>query len=183
MLTQERATVQDLYEVPDNQKAELVNGQVVLLMPTGDAPGYAGDEIFASLRDYVKRTGRGRAVGDNKGFLVRLPHRESFSSGAAFYTGPRTGMRFFQGAPDFAAEVRSENDYGDAAEEAMAAKRADYFAAGTLVVWDVDPIAETVAVYRASAPDNPVIFHRGEIAAAEPAVPGWRMKVDDIFAA
>ena len=29
MLTQERATVQDLYEVPDNQKAELVDGQVV----------------------------------------------------------------------------------------------------------------------------------------------------------
>ena len=29
----------------------------------------------------------------------------------------------------------------------MAAKRADYFAAGTLVVWDVDPLAETVAVY------------------------------------
>src|SRR5437763_627152 len=182
MLTQERATVQDLYEVPDNQKAELVNGQVVLLMPTGDAPGYAGDEIFASLRDYVKRTGRGRAVGDNKGFLVRLPHRESFSSGAAFYTGPRTGMRFFQGAPDFAAEVRSENDYGDAAEEAMAAKRADYFAAGTRVVWDVD--LQDGAVVRKYTPENPlvpVVFRRGEAADAEPAVPGWRMPVDDLF--
>jgi len=48
------------------------------------------------------------------------------------------GMRFASGAPIFAVEVRSENDYGPAAERAMAAKRADYFACGTLVVWDVD---------------------------------------------
>ena len=42
-------------------------------------------------------------------------------------------MKFVQGAPVFAAEVRSEGDYGEAAERAMAAKRADYFAAGGLV--------------------------------------------------
>ena len=64
----------------------------------------------------------------------------------------------------------------------MAAKRADYFEAGTLVVWDVDPEAETVAVYRADAPTTPVIYGRGQEAEAEPAVPGWRMAVDRIFA-
>src|SRR5215475_6784252 len=100
--------------------------------PTGDEPGYAGDEIFAALREYSKRTKTGRAVGDNKGFRVDLPHRESFSPDAAFYTGPRAGMRFFEGAPVFAVEVRSESDYGLAAEREMRQKRADYFAAGTL---------------------------------------------------
>jgi Uma2 family endonuclease len=90
-------------------------------------------------------------------------------------------MRFIHGAPTYAAEVRSENDYGPLAEAEMARKRADYFADGTLVVWDVDPLAETVAVYEASDPLQPSIFHRGEIADAEPAVPGWRMAVDDIF--
>jgi hypothetical protein len=35
----------------------------------------------------------------------------------------------------------------------MAAKRADYFAAGTLVVWDVDVLREQVVrVYRAVFP-------------------------------
>jgi Uma2 family endonuclease len=92
-------------------------------------------------------------------------------------------MRFIEGPPKCAIEVRSENDYTPAAEAEMAAKREDYFAAGTLVVWDVDPIAETVAVYRASAPDKPDVFRNGQIADAEPAVPGWRMKVDDVFAA
>jgi Uma2 family endonuclease len=91
-------------------------------------------------------------------------------------------MRFPQGAPIFAVEVRSENDYGPRAERAMAAKHADYFACGTLVVWDVDlQSEEVVRSYKASDPEHPVIFRRGEIADAEPAVPGWRMTVDELF--
>jgi Uma2 family endonuclease len=177
-----QAGVEDLYRVPDHAKAELVNGEVVLMAPTGDEPGFAGDEIFVSLREYARRVALGRAVGDNKGFRVRLPHRESFSPDAAFYTGPPAGMRFFEGAPVFAVEVRSENDYGPAAEEAMRRKRADYFAAGTAVVWDVDLLGEEVVrVYRATAPDQPTGYRRGELAEAEPAVPGWTLPVDALF--
>ena len=77
-------------------------------------------------------------MGDNKGFRVDLPHRKSFSPDAAYYLGNPTGMKFYEGAPVFAVEVRSENDYGAMLEIEMAAKRADYFACGTLVVWDVD---------------------------------------------
>ena len=56
---------------------------------------------------------------------------------------------------------------------ALAAKRADYFAAGTQVVWDVDLLSEEVVrVYRAGAPSTPTIYRRGEVAEAEPAVPG-----------
>src|SRR3989442_1741661 len=46
-------------------------------------------------------------------------------------------MGFIQGPPTFAVEVRSESDYGPAADAQVGAKRADYFLAGTLVVWDV----------------------------------------------
>ena len=82
----------------------------------------------------------------------------------------------------FAVEVRSDGDYGPRAEREMAAKRDDYFAAGTLVVWDVDVLSEyVVRVYRASDPERATIYRRGEIAEAEPAVPGWTMAVDDIF--
>jgi Uma2 family endonuclease len=91
-------------------------------------------------------------------------------------------MRFLEGTPVFAVEVRSENDYGPAAEEKMKQKRADYFACGTLVVWDVDLLNEDVIKsYKASNPEHPVIFRRGDIADAEPAVPGWRMAVDELF--
>lgn len=176
------ATVEDLYRVPDNAKAEIVDGELALMSPTGAEPGYAGDEIFASLREYARRTKRGRAVGDNKGFIVNLPHRTSFSPDAAYYIGPSPGMRYFQGAPVFAAEVRSEHDYGARAEREIAEKRADYFAAGTQVVWDVDLLSDDVIrVYRADDPATATVYRRGEVAEAEPAVPGWSMPVDDLF--
>ena len=182
MITKTRATIEDLYNIPENGKAEIVKGELVRMSPTGGKPGYASDEIFASLREFARRTKKGRAVGDNKGFHIYLPHRESFSPDAAFYIGPDPGMKFFEGAPVFAVEVRSENDYGPQAEKAIADKRNDYFIAGTLVVWDVDLIREDVVkVYRASGPENPTIYRRGEIAEAEPAVPGWSMPVDDLF--
>jgi hypothetical protein len=38
-----------------------------------------------------------------------------------------------------------------------------------------------VRTYRADAPDRPIIFHRGDMADAEPAVPGWRFPVDELF--
>ncbi|HSK71463.1 MAG TPA: Uma2 family endonuclease [Pyrinomonadaceae bacterium] len=174
------ATIEDLYKI--KQKAEIVNGEIVLMPPTGDEPGYAEDEIFVSLHEYAKKKGFGRAIGDNKAFKVDLPNRKSFSPDAAFFTGERAGMKFFTGAPAFAVEVRSENDYGNRAEQAMAQKRADYFAAGTQVVWDVDLLSEDVVrVYRASDPENPTVYGRGEFAEAEPAVPGWKMAVDDLF--
>ena len=183
MTVKSRTTIDILYHVPEGCKAEIVNGEVVLMSPTGAAPGFAGDEIFVSLRRHVKRVKVGRAVSDNKGFHVRLPHRESFSPDAAYYIGPDPGMKFYEGAPVFAAEVRSEGDYGDSAEAALVAKRADYFQAGTLVVWDVDLLSESVVrVYRAADPEHPTVYGRTEIAEAEPAVPGWTMPVDDLFA-
>ena len=70
----------------------------------------------------------------------------------------------------FAVEVRSENDYGPNAERDIKKKIADYFAAGTRVVWDVDLLGiDVIRVYRASDPDNPTIYRRGEIAEAEPS--------------
>jgi len=177
-----QATIEDLHHVPENGKAEIVNGELRLMSPTGDSPGRAAGEIFISLRAHERRTRVGRAYGDNVGFLVSLPNRKSFSPDAAYYTGPRTGGKFLEGAPIFAVEVRSEGDYGPTAEREMAAKRRDYFAAGTQVVWDVDVLRlEVVSVYGASDPDKPKIYRRGELAEAEPAVPGWTMPVEDLF--
>jgi len=184
MITKVAATIEDLYKV--EQKAELVNGEIILMSPTGVLPGYAGDVIFASLFNYSRKRKLGRAVGDNKAFVVNLPHRQSFSPDAAYSlvtnSDRKFGMEFYKGPPVFAVEVRSKGDYGSRAERRMAAKRDDYFAAGTLVVWDVDLLSDLVVrVYRSGEPDRPTFYKRGESAEAEPAVPGWTMPVDDLF--
>ena len=112
-----RATIEDLYKVEG--KAELVNGEIVHMPPAGEDPGMAGGQIFVSLHQYASNTKRGRALPDGVGFRVNLPHRESLSPDAAYHIGQRTGMRFPEGAPVFAVEVRSENDYGPAAERTI----------------------------------------------------------------
>lgn len=182
MSTKTQATVDDLYHVPENGKAEIVNGELVLMSPTGGVPGRAAGKIFISLEQHERSVGGGYAFPDNVGFIVNLPHRRSFSPDAAFFRGELRGGKFLEGAPIFAVEVRSEDDYGPSAEVQMAAKRADYFAAGTLVVWDVDVLREKVVrVFRSTDPNQPTSYFAGDVAEAEPAVPGWTMPVNSLL--
>jgi Uma2 family endonuclease len=182
MATKTKAIIEGLYNIAENGKAEIVSGELVLMSPTGAQSGRAGGEIYFSLRLYEEQSGGGYAFPDNVGFVVNLPDRDSFSPDAAWYIGDVEGMDFVEGAPVFAVEVRSKNDYGPQAEQAIARKIRDYFAAGTQVVWDVDLLSDVVIKkYVATDPENPTLFRRGEIADAEPAVPGWKMPVDRLF--
>lgn len=172
------ATVDDLLRVEG--KAELVNGKLFLMSPTGDDHGTAALNVATSLKLHQRTHGGGRAYGDNVGFIANS--RRTFSPDASWYVGPKTRAKLLDGVPELAVEVRSEGDYGPGAEREMAWKRADYFAAGTKVVWDVDVLREElIRVYRADDPEHPAIYRRGDMAEAEPAVPGWRFPVDELW--
>jgi Uma2 family endonuclease len=184
MSVQTRATLNDLYRAEG--KAELIGGRIVEFMPTGRRPSRVATRIARKLDEFAEHAGRGEAHGDNVGYAVpELPTgRESFSPDASYYDGPPQAneMRFIEGPPTFAVEVRSENDYGPAADAEYAAKRDDYFQAGTRAVWDVDPVAHTIRCYTAGGPTQPRVFASGDTADAEPAVPGWRVDVNWVFA-
>src|SRR5262245_20321370 len=176
-----KATVRDLHRAEG--KAELINGSIVQMSPTGLGPSQVAMRIVLSLHSYSEATRTGSVFTDNVAFLAKLVHRGSFSPDAAYYTGPIPDdpMEFLPAAPDFAVEVRSKADYGPAAEKRLRSKREDYFAAGTKVVWDVDPRKETVSVYRATKPTKAAVYKRGQTAEAESAAPAWRLPVSEIF--
>jgi Uma2 family endonuclease len=178
------ATIDDLYRVEG--QVELIDGTIVQFPPHGHLPGMIKGNISFALHHFAALHQVGEAFMSTLGYVVpRLPSgRESFCPDASYHTGPlpQNLVHFVEGAPTFAVEVRNLGDYGSSAESEMVAKRLDYFLAGTLAVWDVDPIAETVTLYKHTAPTQPIVFGRGSIADAEPAVPGWRMPVDDVFA-
>jgi Uma2 family endonuclease len=184
MIVQPRATIDDLYGVEG--KAELIGGRVVRYMASGHQPTHVAFEIAILLRNYARQAGRGFAYPDGLGYAVPelSSGRESFEPDASYYDGPLppNPMRFIEGPPTFAVEVRSENDYGPTADAEYDAKRADYFEAGTRTVWDVDPVARTVTRYSTDALDQPATFGIGDEADAEPALPGWRVPVADLFA-
>lgn len=113
-----RATIDDLYRVEG--KAELIGGRVVELMAIGLRPGEVATNILFSLRAHARASRTGFATGDGVGYTIpELPSsRESFCPDAAFHAGPPPTnlMKFVDGSPTFAVEVRSENDYGGYAE-------------------------------------------------------------------
>jgi Uma2 family endonuclease len=178
------ATLDDLYAV--DGKAELIGGRIVQFVPSGHTPSRAAFESAVRLRDYSRASEHGIAYADGVGYALKRPlssGRQSFCPDASFYIGspPKNRMRFIEGVPALAVEVRSEADYGEVAEERLAAKRADYFEAGTQVVWDVDPLARSVAVYRSTAQGQPNVFATGQTADAEPALSGFKLPMDEIF--
>jgi len=184
MSTVERktATIDDLYQVEG--KAELVGGEIVRMSPSGFAHLRIVGLIFDSLQKYRKKVGYGFAFSDGGGFLCQLPHRQSFSPDCGFYVGalPANASDFLPQPPLLAVEIRSKHDYGPRAEKAMAAKRADYFAAGTKAVWDVDPDGPVVVrLFLSNRPDEPICFRSGEVAHAEPVLTGWSFAVDAIL--
>jgi Uma2 family endonuclease len=174
------ATAADLHCLKG--KAEIVYGRLEVIAPSGGTASIAAGAIQFSLVMHRKERGGGVVFGSTVAYLVDLPHRKSLCPDASWYTGPSAGTGFPPVAPVFAAEVRDDINYEEAYEDRFTAKRADYFAAGTQVVWDVDVLREElIRVYRADDPENPTIYRRGEVAEAEPAVPGWRFPVDELF--
>ena len=174
------ATLEDLLDV--DGRAELIDGEIVPVTPTGHRPNRSARRITVSLDAHEGLRGGGCAVGEGAGFVLRTPRTQVLSPDAAWWPGNVIAAGQIDGAPSFAAEVRSESDYGPAAERAMAIKRNLYFAAGTQVVWDVDVLREGwIRAYRADRPDYQIVYRRGEVADAEPAVPGWRFPVDALF--
>ncbi len=174
-----KATVDDLRYV--DARAEIVEGNLVVIAPSGFKHVRVRGFILHSLMLFENEPGSdGIGLTSSVAFLVDAPHRQSICADVSWYTGP-----IVDGPapvpPVFAAEVRDSASYGEEAEAYRATKRADFFAAGTQVVWDVDVIRERlIRVYRASDPGNPVVYRRGDIAEAEPAVPGWRFPVDEL---
>ncbi len=101
MRLKSEATIEDLRHVPDDGKAELVNGELVVTSPAGGLHNYAAHQITMSLHAHCQRQKKGYAIGDNCGFVVDLPNRKSFSPDAAYHLGPLThdsvsGRRFLR---------------------------------------------------------------------------------------
>ena len=109
--------------------------------------------------------------------------RQSFSPDASYYDGPLPAnpMRFIEVRLPWRLKLGARATTRPPPIGEMAAKRIDDSEAGTAIVWDVDPIAETITAYLSASPDAPVLYTRGQVIEAEPAVPGWVVDVDWIF--
>lgn len=85
------------------------------------------------------------------------------------------GSRVIQGVPILTVEILSPSDvHSDITEKVQ-----EYLDVGVSLVWIVDPDFETVAVYRPDA--EPVSFNRQQELAVEEFLPGFRVRVAELF--
>ena len=88
---------------------------------------------------------------------------------------PREAKGFFHGAPDLAVEVLSPSD----TVEEIEAKVDEYLAAGTQLVWVVNPRRQTVSVYRKDG--TTTILRREDALNGESVVPGFSLSLAELF--
>ena len=174
-------TAEELFELPDDgYRSELVDGEIIRMTPTGAEHGVLSIRIGRLLDEHVSAQGLGVCCGAETGFILRRDPDVVRSPDAAFVAAariPKTGIprTYWPFAPDLAVEVVSPSD----GLAAVQARVAEYLAAGTRLVWLVEPAAEVVRVYR--SPHDLHVLRDDDELNGDDVLPGFRCVVKRLF--
>ena len=149
-------TVEDIYLLPDGQRAELIDGQIYNMAPPSPLHQKLVMELSATIRNYIK-SNSGSCEVYPAPFAVFL-NQDNYN-----YVEPDISIicdpnkmndRGCNGAPDFIIEIVSPSsqrmDY--------LTKLFKYRTAGVREYWVIDPIQRKVLVYDFFAEIYPVIY-------------------------
>ena len=138
-------TIDDIYALPEGQRAELIDGQIYDMAPPSPMHQELVMELSATLRDYIKKNG-----GPCK--VYPAPFAVFLNEDDRNYVEPdisvicdssKVDNRGYQGTPDFIIEIVSPSsqrmDY--------LTKLFKYRTAGVREYWIVNPLQRTVQVY------------------------------------
>ena len=174
-------TADDLLARPDDgNRRELSLGRLISEPPAGFQHGDIGARILVLLASHVRTGSLGRVVGADTGFVLGRAPDTVRAPDVAFVCAERLKSlgqvkEFFPGAPDLAVEVLSPSERAGT----IHAKVADYLAAGTRLVWVVDPEGKAVTVYRSLL--SPRSVSGAQLLDGEEVLPGFAVTVSEIF--
>ena len=158
---------------------ELVKGELVMMTPAGSYHAQVEDNIYPLLSLFIRKNKLGRTRPSDAGFLLARDPDTVRSPDIAFIRSDRVSSTpqhgYFVGAPDLAVEIRSPNDRPGE----IGRKTQEYLAAGTIVVWDIDPRTKTVTIYRKDT--EPHVLREAETLTEEELLPGFSLPIKDVF--
>src|SRR3954466_177571 len=133
----------------DDQRYELVRGELHMMAPAGFDHGAVIINLSTLLATHVKRRRLGVVVGAETGFILSRDPDTVRAADIAFVRAariPKSGRpkAFWVGGPDLAVDVLSPDDR----PREVKRKVQDYLAAGAALVWVVNPKNRTVTVHR-----------------------------------
>jgi len=164
--------------IPDKQ-VELIRGRLVVREPPATRHGAVSANLTLELGAFVHRKKLGQVFAQDTGFKIESDPDTVRGPDVAFVANERLDRIPTEGyaelAPDLVVEVLSP---GDRAGELLA-KVGDFLAAGTRLVWVVDPRRREARVFR---PDGSVavIDQEGELD-GEGVLPGFTCRLSAVL--
>lgn len=138
-------TIEDIYALPDGQRAELIDGQMYMMAPPNTRHQRIVGNLYAAIHNYIKAKGGSCEV-------FPAPFAVFLNEDERNYVEPDISVICdtnkldeygCNGAPDWVIEVtspsHSQRDYG--------IKLFKYRAAGVREYWIVNPLTRTVNVF------------------------------------
>lgn len=183
-----KMTTDDLLAMPDDGverwliRGELRENTEIDINRRSPDHGRACTNVGMFLKSWVRlQSGpRGNVYSGDTMFKMRVDSNTTVGIDVA-YVSPELESRIprrtkvVEGVPVLAAEVLSPSDK----HEDVTEKVEEYLAVGVAAVWILDPDFDTVTVHR---PDRkPQLFNRDDELTAEPHLPGFRVRVAELF--
>lgn len=169
----------DFSELPEH--FEVVEGRIVELMATKRPHGQVGARVIAILLNYVSDNDLGEIQTREVGFVLKADPLTLRCPDVAFISNERLvdvdDDGFFHIAPDLAVEIVSDSNSTKEIRE----KTAEYFEAGSKLVWWVYPETKEVQVYRLANPTEPQTLKGDNEISGEEVIPGFSCKVRQFF--
>lgn len=180
----DRPSVDEQIEaLPADALYEVVNGRVVEIAHMGMLATSIASILVYLINSFSVPRRLGLAIGECLyQFRPDRPQRRpdvSFIAATQWPTNfrPDVDPPAFHAIPTLAVEVISPSNTATEIEE----KRSEYFDAGVKAVWVVHPIGRTIHVW--SNRDECRVISMGGTLDGGTAVPGFQVKVDDLFSA
>ncbi len=177
-VTHPRITPEELLKLPDGERYELVDGELVECCMSGKSLWLA-TWISTQLVNF--------AVSRRLGYVITEASIQCFADpgkvrrpDVAFFASGRMGDAEYETghiriAPDLAVEVVSPNDLA----YEVTLKSEEYLAAGVRLVWIIHPETNTVDVLRA---DGSALHLRGsQLLSGEAVLPGFEFPLPELF--
>jgi Uma2 family endonuclease len=175
-------TAKDLEKVQQqlpNYRMELVDGDIIVMSPSGYESDEVALEIGRQLANWVRPRRLGRVAGSSGGFKLPNASEDVRAPDASFIRAERmrrTTEDFARLVPDLMVEVMSKTD----SESNLRAKIQTFLQLGTQVGILVDPRTHKVEVHRSG--QEPIVFGDGDVLMVPDLLPGWEMEVASIWA-
>ena len=162
-------------------RQELIRGEVVTMPLPGGRHGRVALKIGRRVGNHVEAADLGETYAAETGFIVERDPDTVRGADVSFVARQRLALitneeKHIPFAPDLAVEVRSPSDRDVEVEE----KTQLWLAAGSQLVWVVDPEDRTVVVHRPGV--EPIILREDDEIDAGDVIPGFRCRVSDFFA-